>query len=148
MDTLPIADVLLVEDSPADAEMTLTTLRAQRTDSSVEWVRDGEIALDYLYCQGISLTRQAVLPKLVLLDLKLPKVDGLEVLRRMKQDGLLRAVPVVVLTSSATEEDMVRCYALGVNSYVVKPVSFDQFHLEIGKLGIYWLLVNKTHYAR
>ncbi|QDQ24993.1 response regulator [Chitinimonas arctica] len=144
METLQAIDVLLVEDNPADAEMTLTTLRDQRLANRIAWVKDGEAAIDYLFCRGIYAERDPQPPRLVLLDLKLPKIDGVEVLRVMKEDLRLRNIPVVMLTSSAEESDLVRTYGLGVNSYVVKPVDFDEFSVEIGKLGFYWLLINRT----
>lgn len=144
MDPLEVVDVLLVEDNPADAELTLSTLRGQRLANCIEWVKDGEAALDYLHARGSWATREPGLPRLVMLDLKLPKVDGIEVLRAMKQDEHLRTIPVVMLTSSAEESDLVRSYGLGVNSYVVKPVDFEQFSAEVAKLGFYWLLINRT----
>ncbi len=140
---LPV-DVLLVEDGSLDAEMTMLTLREQHLVNRIEWLQDGEMALDYLYCRGRFAGRDPVLPKLVLLDLKLPKVDGLEVLKVIKNDPQLRQLPVVMLTSSAEERDLVACYALGVNSYVVKPVDFDKFNVEVGKLGFYWMLINRV----
>lgn len=143
-DNLQPVDVLLVEDNLADAEMAIDTLRSQRLANHIEWVKDGEAALDYLFCRGAYAQREMLLPKLVMLDLKLPKVDGLEVLRAMKADLRLRNVPVVMLTSSADESDLVRSYGLGVNSYVVKPVDFDLFCAEVSKLGFYWLLINRA----
>jgi CheY-like chemotaxis protein len=144
--TLPVlpVEVLLVEDNVLDAEMTMMTLRNQRLASRIEWLQDGEMALDYLYCRGRFLGRNPVLPKLILLDLKLPKIDGLDVLRVMKNDPQLCHIPVVMLTSSAEECDLLESYDLGVNSYVVKPVDFDQFNAEISKLGFYWMLINRT----
>lgn len=142
MQTIAAVDVLLVEDNPLDAEMTMVALGQQRMASRLEWVRDGEQALDYLYCRGNFAERQPVVPRLVLLDLKLPKVDGLEVLRVMKEDEKLQCVPVVMLTSSAEESDLVRSYGLGANSYVVKPIEFEKFNSEVSKLGFYWLLIN------
>ncbi|MDO8417205.1 MAG: response regulator [Agitococcus sp.] len=140
---LPV-EVLLVEDNALDAEMTMVTLRSQRLANRIEWLQDGEIALDYLYCRGSFLGRDPVFPKLILLDLKLPKVDGLDLLRVLKNDSKLSHIPVVMLTSSAEESDLLTSYDLGVNSYVVKPVDFDQFNAEIAKLGFYWMLINKT----
>ncbi len=139
----PMIDILLVEDNPIDAEMTMLVLKKHRLANHLEWLKDGEQALDYLFCRGAYRERDPASPKLVLLDLKLPKVDGLEVLRLMKADERLCHIPVVMLTSSAEENDIIRCYALGVNSYVVKPVDFERFNDEIAKLGFYWLLINR-----
>lgn len=138
---LPV-DVLLVEDNPLDAEMTMVALDYQHMGNRLEWVKDGEQALDYLYCRGNFLGRKPGTPKLVLLDLKLPKIDGLEVLKVMKSDEKLRQVPVVMLTSSAEESDLMCSYGLGVNSYVVKPIESEKFNTEVSKLGFYWLLIN------
>ncbi|WP_035056492.1 response regulator [Andreprevotia chitinilytica] len=143
MNELLQLDVLLVEDNPADAEMTLMTLRLQRLANHIEWLKDGAAALDYLYCRGEYAWRTPIPPRLVLLDLKLPKIDGMEVLREMKSDQHLRQVPVVMLTSSAEERDLVQGYDLGVNSFVTKPVDFDAFSNEVAKLGFYWLLINR-----
>lgn len=136
-------DVLLVEDSPYDAEMTLATFRELRLANRIEWVKDGITALDYLFRRGEYSGRERTNPRLVLLDLKLPGMDGLEVLSVMKSDENLRQIPVVMLTSSAEESDMVRGYNLGINSYVVKPVDFEQFTSEVAKLGFYWMLLNR-----
>ncbi len=144
MQNLQPVDVLLVEDNPADAEMTLIALRHQRLANQIEWVKDGAQALDCLRCRGDYAGRDPTPPRLVLLDLKLPKVDGLEVLREMKADPQLRQIPVVMLTSSAEESDLIRSYGLGVNSYVVKPVDFEHFSSEVAKLGFYWLLINRV----
>lgn len=144
MNSLIPVDVLLVEDNPFDAEMTISTLQSQRLANRIEWVKDGDEALDYLFCRGKYTHRDSEPPRLVLLDLKLPKVDGLEVLRQMKADSRLRKTPVVMLTSSAEESDLVASYGLGVNSYVVKPVDFDHFSAAMAKLGFYWLLINRV----
>ncbi len=144
MNRLIPTDVLLVEDNPLDAEMTMHSLQAQRIANHIVWVKDGEEALDYLLCQGGYREREPTAPRLVLLDLKLPKIDGLEVLSAMKADSRLQKIPVVMLTSSAEESDLIRSYDLGVNSYVVKPVDFDSFSVEVGKLGFYWLLINRS----
>ncbi|RZU45090.1 response regulator receiver domain-containing protein [Fluviicoccus keumensis] len=144
MNNLFSMDVLLVEDSPLDAELTMDALRRQRLANRIVWAKDGAEALDYLYCRGDYAERDPVPPRLVLLDLKMPKVDGREVLAIMKNDSRLHRIPVVMLTSSAEESDLVESYGLGVNSYVVKPVDFDVFAAEIGKLGLYWLLINRS----
>ncbi|MGH9557224.1 MAG: response regulator [Terriglobales bacterium] len=138
-------EILLVEDNPADIELTLLALQAHKLANSIHVVRDGEEALDFLFCRGVhSQRRPYEPPRLVLLDLKLPKVNGLEVLREIKKDARLRTIPVVALTSSREERDLVESYQLGVNSYIQKPVDFDQFRNVIGQLGLYWLVVNQT----
>jgi two-component system, response regulator len=137
-------DILLVEDNPNDAELTLRALRAQKLANRITVVEDGAEALDFVYCRGRYAGRDAtVRPKVILLDLKLPKIGGLEVLRQLKQDERTRVIPVVVLTSSRQDPDMAAAYALGANSYVVKPVEFDGFIEAVSKLGLYWLLVNQ-----
>lgn len=138
------ADALLVEDNSADAELTMMSLRRQRNVLQIEWAKDGVEALDYLFCRARFASRDPVPPRLILLDLKLPKVDGLEVLREVKADQRLHNVPVVMFTSSAEEGDLVKSYTLGVNSYVVKPVDFDAFSDEVSKLGGYWLQINRV----
>jgi len=135
-------EILLVEDSAADAEMTLRVLRKHNLANSVHHAKDGAEALDFLFGQGVYARRSASNPKVVLLDLKLPKVDGLEVLRRIRSDERLRTIPVVVLTSSQQESDIIETYALGINSYVVKPVEFEKFVDAVASLGMYWLLLN------
>ena len=138
-------DILLVEDSSSDADLTLYVLKKQQIPGRVEIVRDGAEALDYLFCTGAYAHRRMEDgPKVVLLDLKLPKVDGLEVLRRIKADPRTCLIPVTVLTSSQEERDIVECYRLGANSYVVKPVDFEQFTEAVRSLGLYWLLLNRT----
>ncbi|MCW5627073.1 MAG: response regulator, partial [Burkholderiales bacterium] len=123
MSELEVVDILLAEDSTADGEMTLRALKRNKVANSIVWVRDGAEALDFLFRRGAFADRHEARPKLVLLDLKMPKVDGLEVLRQLKQDEALRSIPVVMLTSSAEERDIVESYGLGVNSYLVKPVN-------------------------
>ncbi|HTH47594.1 MAG TPA: response regulator [Candidatus Limnocylindria bacterium] len=137
-------EVLLVEDNPRDAEMTLRTLRRRNLANRIVHVKDGQEALDWLLGTGAYAGRDVdILPKLVLLDLKLPKVDGLEVLRAIRADKRTRTLPVVVLTSSAEERDVVESYHLGVNSYIVKPVDFENFSAAVAELGHYWLLLNQ-----
>lgn len=137
-------EILLVEDNPADIELTLHALRADGLANHIEVARDGEEALDRLFCRGGQATNSFDRPpRLVLLDLKLPKVDGLEVLRQVKSDPRTRAIPVVILTSSQEEADMVSGYHLGVNAYLRKPVDFDQFRHVIKQLGLFWLVVNQ-----
>jgi two-component system response regulator len=143
MNDLASVEILLVEDSPTDAEMTIRALKKEDLANRVTWVKDGAEALDFVFCQGAHAGRANGEPKLVLLDLKMPKVDGIEVLRRMKQDPRTAHIPVVMLTSSAEETDMVRSYALGVNSYLVKPVEFDRFVEEVSRAGSYWVVINQ-----
>ena len=135
--------ILLVEDDPKDVELTLTALEEYKLANEVVIARDGEEALDYLYRRGNFETRSTDNPAVLLLDLKLPKVDGLEVLQQIKADAKLKLIPVVVLTSSHEERDMVTSYKLGVNAYVVKPVDFHEFVNAVKELGIFWALVNE-----
>lgn len=139
----PLKPILLVEDSPNDVEMTLTALKQHKLSNEVSVARDGVEALDYLYRRGKFQDRPAGLPIVVFLDLKMPRVDGLEVLRQMKNDPALRIIPVVMLTSSREESDLVESYKLGVNAYVVKPVGFQQFVDAIGQLGMFWAVLNE-----
>jgi CheY-like chemotaxis protein len=136
-------EVLLVEDNARDAEMTLRTLRKRNLANNVVHVKDGQEALDWLHGTTPHGHDAQSLPKVVLLDLKLPKVDGLEVLRAIRADQRTRVLPVVVMTSSQEQRDVVESYKLGVNSYVVKPVDFDAFSAAVAELGHYWLLVNQ-----
>jgi DNA-binding response OmpR family regulator len=135
--------ILMVEDDPRDVELTLTALEDYNLANEVVVARDGEEALDYLYCRGNFATRSGENPAVLLLDLKLPKVDGLEVLRQVKSDEKFKMIPVVVLTSSHEEKDMVASYSLGVNAYVVKPVDFHEFVNAIKELGIFWAVINQ-----
>jgi CheY-like chemotaxis protein len=135
--------ILMVEDDPKDVELTLTALEEYNLANEVIVTHDGEQALDYLYCRGEYKTRPNGNPAVMLLDLKLPKVDGLEVLKQIKSDGELRIIPVVVLTSSREEKDMVASYKLGVNAYVVKPVDFHEFVNAIKELGVFWAVINE-----
>ena len=138
-------EILLVEDNAEDAELTLRALRKRNLANHMHWVRDGEEALDYLFCRGQYAGRDATRPpKLVLLDIKMPKVDGIEVLRQLKADSLLRSIPVVVMTSSNEEQDVLESYRLGVNSYIVKPVGFEAFLETVAKIGLYWVLTNRA----
>jgi two-component system response regulator len=137
-------EILLVEDSAADAEMTLRTLKKRGIANDIEWVRDGVEALEFLRCEGAWAERRNGQPRLVLLDLKMPRMDGLEVLRHLKQDARTRHIPVVMMTSSQEEGDLVASYALGVNSYIVKPVDFDRFAETVAQVGMYWVLANQT----
>jgi CheY-like chemotaxis protein len=132
-----------VEDDPKDVELSLTALEDYNLANEVIVTRDGAQALDYLYCRGDYQARSKGNPAVMLLDLKLPKVDGLEVLKQIRSDGDLRMIPVVVLTSSKEEKDMVASYALGVNAYVVKPVDFHEFVNAIKELGVFWAVINE-----
>jgi two-component system, response regulator len=137
-------EILLVEDNKRDAELAMRALQKRHLTNKLVWVKDGAEALEFLFGPdhpaGGGLNRR---PKVILLDLKLPKVDGLEVLRRLKSDAKARTIPVVVLTSSREEQDIVQSYELGVNSYIVKPVNFDNFSEAVAHLGMYWLLLNQ-----
>jgi CheY-like chemotaxis protein len=135
--------ILLVEDDPKDVELTMTALEDYNLANEVVVARDGEEALDFLYCREKFSSRLNENPAVLLLDLKLPKVDGLEVLKQIKSDEKLRMIPVVVLTSSREEKDMVASYKLGVNAYVVKPVDFHEFVNAIKELGVFWAVINE-----
>jgi two-component system, response regulator len=137
-------EILLVEDNPTDAELTMRALRKKNLANNLVWVKDGEEALDFIHCKGKYKDRVNGTPKLILLDLKLPKIDGIEVLRDLKADIKTRTVPVVMLTSSQEERDIVESYQLGVNSYIVKPVDFDKFLEMVSQVGLYWSLMNKV----
>jgi CheY-like chemotaxis protein len=141
--TNELGRILIVEDDPKDVELTLTALEEYNLANEVVVTRDGEEALNYLYCRGNYKMRTSDNPAVMLLDLKLPKVDGLEVLQQIKSDEKLRMIPVVVLTSSREERDMVASYKLGVNAYVVKPVDFHEFVNAIKELGIFWAVINE-----
>jgi CheY-like chemotaxis protein len=137
-------EILLVEDSRADAEMTLRTLKKRGIANHIEWVRNGVEALDYLHCRGVYADRTGGHPRLVLLDLKMPLMDGLQVLEHMKADPRLQTIPVVMMTSSREEGDLLASYRLGANSYVVKPVDFDAFAEMVTEVGMYWMISNQT----
>jgi two-component system, response regulator len=137
-------DILLVEDDQNDMDLALHALRRENLANKIFVVRDGEEALDFLFCRGPFQRRTQVHPpRFVLLDLKLPKVDGIEVLRQIKADPRTHAIPVVILTSSREERDLVISYKLGVNSYIQKPVDFEQFRTTVKRAGLYWLLTNQ-----
>jgi CheY-like chemotaxis protein len=139
-----MVEVLLVEDSPEDRELALRAFKKANLTNLIEIARDGAEALEFLFCEGAYAGRKFEDgPKLVLLDLKLPKVDGLEVLRQIKGDPRTRSIPVVVLTSSKEQQDVIESYSLGVNSYIVKPVNFERFVAAVRDLGFYWLLLNQ-----
>src|SRR5271154_6719229 len=138
-----LARILIVEDDPNDVELTLTALADYNLANEVVVTRDGQQALDYLYCRGRYSNRSQENPAVILLDLKLPRVDGLEVLQQIKADEDLKMVPVIVLTSSHQEKDVMRSYKLGVNAYVVKPVDFHEFVNAVKELGAFWAVVNE-----
>ncbi len=145
MTDLDGVEIVLVEDNPHDAELTLRALRKKGLANKVKVLQDGVEALEFVFCTGPYTDRDiCVHPKLILLDLKLPKLDGLEVLRQIKGDDRTKAIPVVVMTSSQEEMDLVESYKLGVNSYIVKPVDFDKFLDAVSNLGLYWLLLNRV----
>ncbi|MER3446493.1 MAG: two-component system response regulator [Candidatus Dadabacteria bacterium] len=138
-------EILLVEDNPNDVELTLRALKKHNLTNRMHVAKDGTEALDFIFATGAYAGRDINHhPRVILLDLKLPKVDGLEVLARVKSDERTRVIPVVVLTSSREEKDIVESYKLGVNSYIVKPVDFDKFVQSVSELGLYWLLLNQT----
>jgi len=137
-------EILLVEDNPTDAELTMRALKKKNLANNLVWVKDGVEALDFIFCRGQYQGRVNTTPKLIMLDLKLPKIDGIEVLRVLKSDAKTKTVPVVMLTSSNEERDIVESYKLGVNSYIVKPVDFDKFLEMVSQVGLYWSLVNKV----
>lgn len=137
--------ILLVEDNPDDETLTLRALNKNKVANQIVVVRDGVEALDYLFASGLYADRDPLeLPQVILLDLKLPKVDGLEVLRRIRSDPRTHMLPVVILTSSKEEQDLIRAYSNGANSYVRKPVDFNKFVEAIGQLGLYWLVLNEA----
>ncbi|EMO14590.1 response regulator [Leptospira santarosai] len=139
-----VISILYAEDNPQDSELTLRSLKRHNLTNQVKLVRDGEEALEYLYATGRYVNRDKTqLPSLILLDLKMPKVDGIEVLRRVRSEEFTKMLPVVILTSSAEEKDIVESYRLGVNSYVVKPLDFDKFSEVASEIGFYWILVNQ-----
>lgn len=144
VNTDSIVDILLVEDNPSDAELALRALKKHNLANRVEWVKDGEAALDYLFHRGAYADNPNGLPRVVLLDLRLPKIDGIEVLTQIRANPETRALPVVVLTSSKEERDVMATYKLGVNSFVAKPVAFDEFCRVVAELGMYWVLVNRV----
>lgn len=145
MSTHDEVEILLVEDNPTDAELTIEALREAKLINHLVWVKDGAEALDFIFRKGAFAGRAAnSFPNVILLDLRLPKVDGLEVLQRLKADEQTRKIPVVVLTSSNEDRDIMRSYEQGVNSFVSKPVGFEEFARVVSQLGMYWLLTNRA----
>jgi CheY-like chemotaxis protein len=139
-----IQKILLVEDNPNDAELTLEALNEKNLANEVLWLRDGQEALDFLYCREAYAGREPVNPVLILLDIKMPRVDGLQVLKEVKGDPKLRTIPVVILTSSREEADLIEGYSYGVNAYVVKPVNFNDFMHSVSSLGAFWAVLNEA----
>lgn len=139
-----IKKILLVEDNPNDAELTLEAFAGSRLANEVVWLKDGQQALDFLYCQGAYQGRDRINPVLILLDIKMPRVDGLQVLEKIKGDPILRTIPVVILTSSREEQDLIAGYHRGVNAFVVKPVNFRDFMDSVASLGAFWAVLNET----
>jgi len=144
MSELQAVEILLVEDSEADAEMTMRALKKHHLANRLVWVKDGAEALDFMFRTGAYAGRPDGNPRLVLLDIKMPRLDGIEVLRRLRADDTTRLVPVVMLTSSAEERDVVESYKLGINSYLVKPVDFKEFVDVVSHAGLYWAVMNRT----
>jgi CheY-like chemotaxis protein len=142
--SLDIKKILLVEDNPNDAELTLEAMKSKNLANQIIWLKDGQEALDFLYCQGAYSGRAPINPVLILLDIKLPRVDGFQVLKQIKSDPKLRAIPVVILTSSREESDLLKGYDHGVNAFVVKPVDFEDFMHCVSSLGAFWALLNEV----
>ena len=143
MEQFEQVEILLVEDSPLDAELTMTALSSGKVANRIVWVKDGAEALDYVFRRGAYAGREDLPPRLILLDLKMPKVGGMEVLKEIKSDGRLKKVPVVIMTSSDEESDVADTYELGANSYVVKPVDFTALAEVTRQAGFYWLAINR-----
>ena len=141
-DNVPI-EILLVEDNPYDVELTLRALKQHHIANHIHTVRDGAEALEFIFCTGAYTQRDFSIPKIILLDLKLPKLDGAEVLQRIKADPRTQQIPVIALTTSNAERAVQECYRLGINSYIVKPLDFKQFSEAIRQVGLYWLLLNR-----
>ena len=139
-------DILLVEDNENDAELTLHSLKSANLSNNIYWVQDGEQAINLLFSEGPYKDKEPYLPKLILLDLRMPKVDGLEVLKQIRSNKKTEMIPVVVMTSSAEEQDILKSYKLGANSYVTKPINFEDFAKVVADLGFYWLFINKGIY--
>jgi len=144
MKAIEDVEILLVEDNSNDAELTMRALKKRKVANRIVWVKDGQEALDYLFRQGAYQGREDIKPRLVLLDLKMPRLDGIEVLKEIKRDERTKRIPVVIMTSSEEERDVALSYDLGVNSYVVKPVDFQALADVAGKAGYYWLAINQT----
>jgi len=144
MEAFEQIDILLVEDNPLDAELTIASLKGERLANSVTWLKDGEQALDYLFRRGPYAERTDPGPRLILLDLKMPRLDGIEVLKAIRADPATKRIPVVMMTSSQEESDVARSYDVGVNSYIVKPVDFGALTNVTRQAGFYWLVINQV----
>ena len=144
MELVEEIEILLVEDNPLDAELAMRGLKEEKLANNIPWVKDGQQALDYLFGSGAHAGRNGIVPKLVLLDLKMPRVDGIDVLRAIKSDPSTRRIPVVIMTSSQEESDVVKTYDLGANSYLVKPIDFKSLADVARQAGFYWLAVNRA----
>jgi two-component system, response regulator len=144
MEQIESIDILLVEDNAMDAELTMRGLKNQKLANKVTWVKDGEVALDYIFRRGTYAEREDNDPRLILLDLKMPRVDGTEVLRAIRADERTRRIPIVIMTSSREESDVARSYDLGANSYIVKPIDFNALAAIATQAGFYWLGVNQA----
>lgn len=145
MKTVEFIDILFVEDSPIDAELTLLALKEENLANNVIWLQDGAQALDFIFAEGEYSHRSVDnQPKLILLDLKMPKVGGIDVVKRIRSDERTKSIPIVIMTSSKEEKDIVDTYKLGINSYIVKPVDFDKFTRSVKEIGFYWLLMNHS----
>ena len=143
MEEFDQVDILLVEDNPLDAELTMRGLKNEKLANKITWVKDGEEALDYVFRRGAYANRSDSGPRLILLDLKMPRVGGIEVTRAIKSDEKTRRIPIVIMTSSKEENDIIDSYNLGANSYIVKPVDFEAFARAVSEVGLYWLLLNE-----
>jgi CheY-like chemotaxis protein len=148
MNEMQPVHILIAEDTPTDAEMTMRALKKVGLVNNITWVKDGQEALDYIFCTGEYAGRVGLDPTLILLDLKMPKVNGIEVLKKIKTTEETKLIPVIMLTSSAEEPDIKRCYEQGVNSYIVKPVESDRFFEEVSKAGFYWAIMNRIALSR
>ena len=144
MMTVHLKKILLVEDNPNDAELTMEALGEKNLANEVVWLKDGQDALDYLYCNGVYEGRDKINPALILLDLKMPRVDGMQVLKKVKEDPVLKTIPVVILTSSREESDLLEGYNHGVNAFMVKPVNFGDFMHSVSSLGSFWAVLNEV----
>jgi len=142
--SMNLKKILLVEDNPNDAELTLAALGEKNLANEVIWLKDGQEALDFLYCTGTYAGREKINPVLILLDIKMPRVDGLQVLKQVKADPKLRGIPVVILTSSREESDLIEGYNCGANAFVVKPVDFAEFMHSVSSLGVFWAMLNEV----
>ncbi len=148
-DKINEVEILLVEDNMSDAELIIRALRKVNLSNNLVHVRDGEEAIEFIFAEGRYIEREVKnVPRVILLDIKMPKVDGIEVLKRIKENERTKSIPVVIMTSSKEEQDIIKSYQLGVNSYVVKPVNFDSFSKAVSELGLYWVLINQPPFQQ